>query len=149
MSRGLSAMVHHHRGEFFGEDVEALFEVGQRDAVALGVVGVGGEVGAEFVVVVRACANRRRSAFVSMSMMSMMSAARSLPSSVPVMARISKRAAIEVAAVAEIELDRHERRGGCVDRLVERDGDVRRCRRAAASGDQPFSLRVSRTFSGR
>ena len=56
----------------------------------------------------------------------MMSAGRSLPSSAPVMARISKRAATEVAAVAEVELDRQIRRRRRVDRLVERDGDVRR-----------------------
>ena len=40
--------VHHHRWELFGDDVEAFFEVGQCDAIALGGVGVVGEVVAEF-----------------------------------------------------------------------------------------------------
>ena len=50
--------------------------------------------------------------------------------------------------MAEVELDRHERRCCRVDRLVERDGDVDGAI-GAGSGDQPFSLRVSRTPSGR
>ena len=51
-------------------------------------------------------------------------------------------------AVAEVELDRHERVGRRVDRFVEGDG---RCAGPVVrlSGDQPSSLRVSITPSGR
>ena len=50
VSRGFSAMSITIVGNFSVTTVEALFEIGQRDAVALGVVGVGGEVGAEFLL---------------------------------------------------------------------------------------------------
>ncbi len=91
VSRGLSAIVHHHRRELFGEHCEALFEVGQlRCGSRFVVVGVGGESSARSCSdCCRACARRLR----LVSMIAMMSGGRSLPSSVPVMARNSNRAA--------------------------------------------------------
>ncbi len=49
MSRGFSAMSITIVGNFWVSDGEALFEIGQRDAVALGGVGVGGVVVAELI----------------------------------------------------------------------------------------------------
>ncbi len=81
-------------------------------------------------------------------MIAMMSAGRWLPSSVPVMARISKRAAMRLLPWPKLSCA--VKYGVALESIGSSNVTVMwAVPSSVGSGDQPFSLRVSRTFSGR